>query len=160
MIKNTRFWTKQPIYTGMVAVIIWLTACSPAPVTITAPATTPVSTTSTITSSTTSSPTPGKSVTLDLVARNLSFDKSSITATAGADVVIHFNNEDSGIPHNFAVYQNLAGGQTMPVFIGKTVTGPGTIVYRFTAPAVAGSYFFECDVHPQSMNGAFIIANP
>jgi plastocyanin len=72
-------------------------------------------------------------------------------------VTINFNNKDSGVPHNISVYQTVTGGQTKAIFIGKTISGPATIVYNFTAPTTAGTYFFQCDVHPQ-MNGAFVLS--
>ena len=99
----------------------------------------------------------GQAVTIDLIAQNMAFDKSTISVPAGAAVTVNFNNKDGGIPHNFAVYQNLPGGQVKPIFIGDTISGPATITYHFTAPASSGDYFFECDVHPQSMNGPFVV---
>jgi hypothetical protein len=42
--------------------------------------------------------------------------------------VLYFNNKDSGMPHNFSVYQTLAGGQTKPVFIGNTIVGPSNLL--------------------------------
>ena len=158
--------------------LIGLSACGSPPAATVPPATAPVSTSpipvippSTITAIPpiitspvpppvpVSTPTPGPNVTIDLVAQSLSFNMSTITVPAGASVTVNFNNKDS-VSHNFAVYQNLAGGQTKPIFVGSIITGPGSAVYIFTAPAAAGSYFFECDVHPQSMNGTFVVTVP
>jgi plastocyanin len=99
-------------------------------------------------------------VTINLIARGMAFDKPNISVPAGASVTIIFDNQDAGMPHNFSVYQNLAGGGTKPVFVGNVITGPASINYQFTAPAEQGSYFFECDVHPQKMNGSFVIEPP
>jgi plastocyanin len=99
----------------------------------------------------------GQSVTIDLAAQNMAFDKTSISVPAGADITVNFNNQDGGIPHNFSVYQTLAGGQTSQVFIGQVITGPSTITYHFKAPTAPGDYFFVCDVHPQMMTGKFVI---
>ncbi len=96
-------------------------------------------------------------VTIDLVAQNMAFNMKTITVTAGATVVVNFNNKDTGTAHNFAVYQNQSGGGTKAVLVGETITGPKTTTYTFTAPAAGGSYFFECDVHPSQMNGTFIV---
>ncbi|HEX7475420.1 MAG TPA: cupredoxin domain-containing protein [Dehalococcoidales bacterium] len=102
----------------------------------------------------------GQAITIDLSAQNIAFDKATISVTAGANVTVNFNNKDAGIPHNFAVYQTLAGGQTKPIFVGNTITGPATTTYHFTAPTAAGTYFFECDIHPNVMNGTFVINGP
>lgn len=126
------------------------------------PATTTQSTTTTPVSSNPatapSSTTPNQqSVTINLVAKNISFDMKEITVPAGAVVTVIFKNEDTGVTHNFAVYQNLAGGQTKSVFVGDIITGPNTITYHFSAPAAGNSYFFECDLHPTMMNGTFTV---
>ena len=100
----------------------------------------------------------GQSVTIDLTAQNAAFDKSTISVPPGANVTVNFNNKDLGMPHNFSVYQTLAGGQTKPIFIGNTIVGPANANYHFIAPTGAGTYFFECDVHPSVMNGTFVIS--
>jgi plastocyanin len=102
-------------------------------------------------------PSTGKPVTVNLVAEKMAFDLSTVTVPAGASVTLNFNNKDAGIPHNVSVYQNLAGGQTQPVFIGDVVAGPASITYHFTAPSAGGDYFFICDVHPQIMTGKFVV---
>ena len=40
---------------------------------------------------------------------------------------------------------------------GDTITGPATTTYTFTAPDEAGTYYFRCDVHPEQMNGDFVV---
>ncbi len=74
---------------------------------------------------------------------------------AGANVTVNFNNMDSGIPHNFAVYTNSSA--TEKIFVGEIITGPVTTTYNFTAPEKPGTYFFRCDVHPEQMRGDFVV---
>jgi cytochrome c oxidase subunit II len=92
---------------------------------------------------------------VNLVAQDIAFDKDTITVPAGAHVVVNFDNRDSGIPHNFAVYRTAAAQDE--VFSGDIITGPGTITYEFTAPDTPGDYFFRCDVHPASMTGTLVV---
>jgi cytochrome c oxidase subunit II len=94
-------------------------------------------------------------VMIDLTARNIAFDKSTITVPAGASVTVTFNNKDNNVPHNFAVYTDSSA--TKSIFVGQVVTGPKTISYTFTAPAAPGNYFFRCDVHPALMTGTFVV---
>jgi plastocyanin len=122
-------------------------------VTVSAPATTTIS--STTTTSTTTTTTPPAGSTVSLLAKNMAFDKSSITVTVGATVTVNFDNQDSGIPHNFAVYTDASA--STPIFIGTTITGPKTTVYTFTAPSTPGNYFFRCDVHPSIMTGTLVV---
>lgn len=96
-----------------------------------------------------------QSVTVDLTAENIAFDKSTITVPAGARVTVNFNNRDSGVPHNFAVYETKDAEKV--IFSGQIVTGPARAEYTFDAPAVPGTYFFRCDIHPTQMNGQFIV---
>lgn len=84
---------------------------------------------------------------------------STITVPAGASVTVNFDNQDSGINHNFSVYENLTGGGTKAIFVGGVITGPKQTTYHFTAPSAPGSYFFECDIHPTIMNGSFVVTS-
>jgi plastocyanin len=97
-----------------------------------------------------------QNITIDLTARNIAFDKSTITVPAGARVTVNFDNQDSGIPHNFAVYES----QTIKtiIFQGEVITGPKKIAYIFDAPSKPGTYFFRCDIHPTTMTGQFIVS--
>lgn len=120
---------------------------SPAPTNSASPATPP-----------TSSITPGQqSVTVDLIAQNIAFNLKTITVPSSAAVTVNFNNKDNAVSHNFAVYQIMAGGKTKSVFVGQFITGPASTIYIFTSPPAGLTYFFECDNHPQSMNGQFVV---
>lgn len=58
------------------------------------------------------------------------------------------------MPHNIAFYTSPA---TTVIYKGKTTTGVATITYTFDAPTTPGTYFFRCDVHPNTMTGEFIV---
>lgn len=96
-----------------------------------------------------------ESITVDLVAENIAFDKSVITVPSGAHVTVNFVNRDSGVPHTFSVYETAAAQKV--IFRGQVVTGLAKIKYSFDAPADPGTYFFRCDVHPTQMTGQFIV---
>ena len=134
-----------------------VTATPTPTVTQTATATTIQTTavTTVATTAPTATGTSGPAVTVDLVAHNIAFDKSTISVPACADVTVNFKNEDTGIPHNFAVYDSSAA--TTKIFSGQIITGPSSIVYHFTAPCTPGDYYFRCDVHPSIMYGKFVV---
>ena len=141
-------------------------ATTPAGTITTVPATTPAETatvpttieTTAPTTTTTATPVPGgenQTVTLNIAADNMAFDTDTITVPAGAEVTINFDNRDDGIPHNLAVYEDSTARD--PIFQGQIVTGPAAIEYTVTAPEEPGTYYFQCDVHPEQMNGDFIV---
>jgi plastocyanin len=123
--------------------LVVLGACSSGPTATTATTTPPPG-----------SPT-GQPVTVNLIAQDLSFDTKTIVVPPGARVTINFNNKDSGIMHNFALYTDSSAKTSL--FVGSFVTGPATTVYTFTAPTKVGNYFFRCDVHPTQMTGTFVV---
>lgn len=103
-------------------------------------------------------PTSGPSsnvVLIYLMAKNIAFNESTITVPAGANVTIYFDNQDSGTPHNLAVYDSPSASQT--IFQGKIITGPAKTTYTFMAPEQPGNYIFRCDIHPTVMTGRFIV---
>lgn len=77
------------------------------------------------------------------------FVPSSLTVSAGETIGLAFENEDEGVPHNVAVYEDDSAAQSL--FVGDLVEGPTSVTYD--VPALEpGEYYFRCDVHPQ-MNG-------
>lgn len=96
---------------------------------------------------------PGE-VVLQLVAENILFDQRSLSDGAGDQITIEFENRDAGVLHNFALYTDQSANQS--IFVGDLVTGPTTTTYSFEAPA-SGTYFYRCDVHPDTMTGSFTV---
>ena len=95
-----------------------------------------------------------QSVNLSVLAKGMAFNVTTITAPAGANVTISFENQDT-MPHNIAFYESSVADK--PIFVGDVITGPKNITYTFTAPQTAGTYFFRCDVHPAKMIGDFVV---
>jgi plastocyanin len=98
----------------------------------------------------------GETVELELAAENTSYDVTELTAPAGAEVTLVFDNDDEGLQHNFALFES-EDALDSPIFEGDRITGVDTINYEFTAPDTPGTYFYHCDVHPTQMTGDFIV---
>lgn len=102
----------------------------------------------------TPSPAPSGAVagpTIQLVAKGVKFDQSALTAPA-AGFTVHYDNEDAGTPHDFVILDN-AGTK---VYGSKTVTGVAQA--DFAVPAIpAGTYKFECSIHPTLMFGTLTV---
>jgi plastocyanin len=94
---------------------------------------------------------PGGAVTV--AAQNLTFDTSEIDLPADAPSTITFDNQDAGVPHNIAIYNDSSLAEAL--FTGEIVTGPATADYQVPA-LTAGEYYFHCDVHP-NMNGSVVV---
>ena len=88
-----------------------------------------------------------------LVAKNNSFESSRLVSVAGSEITLLLDNQDAGVPHNFAVYRSRDAKEI--IFRGEIVTGVAEQQYTFTAPA-PGSYFFRCDAHPDPMTGVLV----
>jgi plastocyanin len=97
----------------------------------------------------------GESIELELTAENTTYDETELTAPAGADVTLIFDNDDEGIPHNFSLYETPESED--PLFEGPLTTGIEQVRYEFTAPADPGTYHYHCDIHPTQMDGDFIV---
>ncbi|MEN6519277.1 MAG: plastocyanin/azurin family copper-binding protein [Methanospirillum sp.] len=93
-------------------------------------------------------------VAITLTAEGMAFDTKEITVPAGSPVEMTFENRDTGVPHNFALYRDSSAAEKF--FAGEVITGPKAVTYTFTAPSGKGRFFFRCDVHPKMMTGAFV----
>jgi cytochrome c oxidase subunit 2 len=91
---------------------------------------------------------------LTVTAHNIHFSKSCLAAPAGQAFTVTFTNDDSGVPHNIAIYTDSSASKSL--FKGQIVTGTKTVVYHVPALS-AGTYYFRCDVHPTTMHGTFVV---
>ena len=90
-------------------------------------------------------------------AAGTGFEDKCYAGPAGKPFTINFDNKDSGVPHNFAVYDKQGGSLLFGAkSAADTVTGPGTTRYE-VSPQKAGTYFFQCDIHPTTMFGTFVV---
>jgi plastocyanin len=93
---------------------------------------------------------------LALTAENHKFDKDCLAVTAGESFTIRFDNRDSD-RHNVAILPAHTSVET--IFAGDIVPGPKSTVYA-VPNMKAGTYHFHCEVHPNLMNGTFVVAAP
>ena len=77
-----------------------------------------------------------------IVAKDIQFDLKELTFAAGAPISLTLDNQDPGIPHNVSIYE----GQT-EIYKGELFQGEGKQTYEIPA-LKAGTYRFQCDVHP------------
>lgn len=96
-----------------------------------------------------------KNATVNITAKNIAFNVSTITVPAGSDVTVNFDNQDASVAHNVAFYETSAADK--PIYVGEIFKGSKMMVYTFKAPDKPGTYYFRCDVHPANMNGQFIV---
>ena len=89
-----------------------------------------------------------------ITAENLMFSTGSLTAAASSPITVQLDNRDADVLHNFAIYSDRSLSQKL--FGGDLYTGPGSVEYAFTTPA-AGTYFFRCDVHTDTVKGDFSV---
>jgi plastocyanin len=89
---------------------------------------------------------------LQISAKNNTYDKDCLAAPANQPFTIAFDNQDNGTAHNLAIYTDSSANT--PLFKGEIIQGPKTTTYRVT-PLKPGTYYFRCDVHPTQMFGAF-----
>jgi cytochrome c oxidase subunit 2 len=92
--------------------------------------------------------------TVTMTAHNISWNTNCIAVKANTPFHLVFKNEDSGIQHNFSIYDSSARKKNF--FRTPRITGPTS--QTFTGPALkAGKYYFQCDVHGPAMSGVVIV---
>jgi|1185.fasta_scaffold05191_2 plastocyanin len=92
-------------------------------------------------------------VQLDQVAQGTLFTEPCLVAAPG-QFTVNFDNKDVNIPHNFAVLAS-AGGKVLDA----TEVKPGPDQETLPLDLKAGSYYFECQVHPDVMFGTLAVVD-
>ena len=91
---------------------------------------------------------------LTLTAQDHKFDTDCLAVPAGQAFTIRFDNKDND-RHNVAILPSHTSTETF--FAGDIVAGPKSITY--SVPALKpGTFHFHCQIHPNLMNGTFIVA--
>jgi cytochrome c oxidase subunit II len=98
-------------------------------------------------------PAPGGGPVLNLTAKNVAFDTKTLSAPANAPFTIHFDNQDAGVAHDVDI---LDPSGSSKVEDGKDFEGVATRDYP-VKPLPAGTYRFECSIHPQLMFGTLTV---
>jgi len=90
-----------------------------------------------------------------VIATDNRLSVSTLEAPPNTDVTFTLTNNGRS-PHNLAFYTNSSASEPLvdPDSIGAIIRGGETAEVTFTTPA-AGSYYFQCDLHPTEMKGTF-----
>jgi plastocyanin len=91
---------------------------------------------------------------LSISAKDITYDKSCLAAPAGKAFTVKFDNGDA-LPHNVTIQESHTA--TTSFFSGDLLTGPNKSITYNVAALPAGMYHFHCMVHPDQMNGTFIV---
>jgi plastocyanin len=93
-----------------------------------------------------------------IVASGIAFDLDEIIVPAAQEVTITFDNDDAGVPHDFTVWEDEAaagaGGDAGQLATTGTINGGVSKDVTFNSDG-PGEYYFNCTIHPPSMNGTF-----
>ena len=98
---------------------------------------------------------PAASGALTVSASGNKFDAATLEAETGKEFSVTFKNKDA-VPHNLHFYDKKGGQTLAPGAEGKIITKGQSETLKFTVSA-AGAYYFQCDVHPDLMNGPFTV---
>jgi len=93
-----------------------------------------------------------------IIAKNIQWDLKQLLFKANEKITVTVDNQDSalGVPHNFGLFTNAARTIDKEIFKPSTDTAPGQKA-DYSIPALkAGTYYFQCDIHP-SMNGTVTV---
>jgi plastocyanin len=90
---------------------------------------------------------------LTIVGKNIKFDKTEVSATAGT-VTITFDNQDGGVPHNIHRFKG-SDAQGESLILTEIRNGPAIDTVQLELSA--GEYYYLCDVHP-TMEGILTVS--
>jgi len=84
------------------------------------------------------------------------FEETCLVAPAGEKLTLSFDNQDPGQSHNAAFFPDAASSEEL-FSSGEPVLGPATQGPEQVDEQSEGTYFYKCIVHPDTMNGTFVV---
>ena len=97
-------------------------------------------------------------IALDIVAKAVAFDTNCLVAPAGQAFEITLDNQDAAVGHNVAIWTKSPAEGGTALFTGEVF--PGVAKQTYKVPALdPGTYYFQCDVHPTTMFGTFVVVD-
>jgi plastocyanin len=91
---------------------------------------------------------------IDIVSKEIAFDKSEIRVAGGQKITIRHDNQDEAMPHNFAIYKTTEAKEP----VAATDIELGLVQQELIVEALEpGEYFYRCDTHPTQMTGTLIV---
>jgi cytochrome c oxidase subunit 2 len=91
---------------------------------------------------------------IDLAAKDIAFQQTTLTAPADKPFTIQFQNDDAGVPHNVVIHAGTSITDP-PLFDGEVFSGVDSRLYPIPA-LKAGTYLYSCKVHP-NMTGILTV---
>lgn len=85
---------------------------------------------------------------VEIAADNLLFDKTQLDVPADKQFKLRFDNKEDQF-HNVEILKEKAGDA---IFSQPFFKGPRKVTWD-VAPILAGTYYFQCQVHPTTMFG-------
>ena len=86
------------------------------------------------------------------------FATDALSFPANTKVSLQFDNQEPSVPHDVQIFTNdpAKDATQTPLFHGEVITGPAKTTYAVD-PLAAGTYFFDCVVHPTTMHGTLTV---
>jgi len=95
---------------------------------------------------------------IEIVGKDLLFDLDEINVESGSQVVVTFDNQENGVPHNWAFYESRDDAEGGEESIAGSPIEFGPVVQQIIFdPPDPGTYFFRCDIHPTAMIGELTV---
>ena len=100
----------------------------------------------------------GAGTRLEVSAVDIAFEPNTLEAPADQSFTVVFDNQDEGLSHSFAIYENqeAAEGDDDPIAATDIASGPDEQELPVDA-LEAGEYFFWCEVHQGQMTGTLVV---
>lgn len=93
-----------------------------------------------------------------VIGQGTAFDKTQLLGVAGQELTVTFDNRDAGVLHNIHFFK---GTDSTGDEVASTDPQNGPVVETLKlGPLDAGSYYYQCDVHPGQMEGLLTTVAP